>query len=64
MKTFLWIVLCALTLASSIFTGKNIYTMGIENGLKQGINKQIIGWDLSEDTKGGFVFKPIIKEEN
>jgi len=64
MKTFLWIVLCALTLASSIFTGKDIYTMGVENGLKQGINKQIIGWDLSEDTKGGFVFKPIIKEEN
>ena len=64
MKTFLWIVLCALTLASSIFTGKNIYTIGIEDGLKQGINKQIIGWDLSEDAKGGFVFKPIIKEEN
>ena len=64
MKTFFWIVLCASALASSIFTGKNIYTMGIEDGLRQGINKQIIGWDLSEDAKGGFVFNPIVKEEN
>ena len=62
MKTFFWIVLCTLALASSIFTGRNIYIMGIEDGLKQGINKQIIGWDLSEDGQGGFVLKPIIKE--
>ena len=64
MKTFFWIALCSLILASSIFIGRSIYIMGIEDGLKQGINKQIIGWDLSEDAKGGFVFKPIVKEEN
>ena len=64
MKTFFWIALCTLALASSIFTGRNIYIMGVEDGLKQGINKQIIGWDLSENKQGGFVFKPIVKEEN
>ena len=62
MKTFFWVVLCTLALASSIFVGRNIYIMGVEDGLKQGIKKQIIGWDLSEDKQGGFVFKPIIKE--
>lgn len=64
MKTFLWLSLCSILLCTTAYLGFDIYLIGIEHGIKQGIQQQIIGWDLSEAKDGSFVFKPIIKEKD